>query len=433
MKKFYFKQLLAALLMLCSAIASAHDFEAGGIYYKIINATKTVAVTYKGNYYSAYNEYSGVVTIPASVTYNGTTYSITSIEKIAFGDCINLTSITIPNSVTNIGYSAFSGCDGLTSIVVADGNKVYDSRDNCNAIIETATNTLVYGCQNTVIPNSVTSIGICAFEGCGGLTSIVIPNSVTSIGSIAFAYCGNLTSITSLIPTENLFAINSNVFNNVNKTNCTLYVPAGAKATYEATGGWNEFTNIVEITPKKFDLTISAAKYATLYLDYDAVIPAGLRVYYAEKIEGETLLMERITDVIPANTGVIVTGNAGTYTFEQSLDNVAAIEKNLFRGSVEDSYITPEKDTKYYVLSMVDGVVGMYLDELAGGTFKNNAHKAYLPIFTGESFDIFDTTVNAPDVQLSNRYTFNFGGITAVEVVNAEKQARLSTTSTACA
>jgi hypothetical protein len=194
-------------------------------------------------------------------------------------------------------------------------------------------------------------------------------------------------------------------------------VPAGAKATYEATEGWSEFTNIIEIIEEPFALTVSAARYATLYLDYNAVIPTGLRVYYAEKIEGETLLMERINDVIPANTGVIVTGTAGTYTFDQAFEEVAAIEKNLFQGSVEDSYITPEKNTKYYVLSMVDGVVGMYYDELTGGTFKNNAHKAYLPIFTGESFDIFDTTVNAPDVQLSNRYTFNFGGITAVESI----------------
>ena len=84
--------------------------------------------------------------------------SVTSIGYAAFCNCKGLTSIEIPNSVTSIGDEAFWGCSSLTSVVVANGNTVYDSRDNCNAIIETATNTLIVGCQNTTIPNSVTSI-----------------------------------------------------------------------------------------------------------------------------------------------------------------------------------------------------------------------------------------------------------------------------------
>ena len=76
------------------------------------------------------------------------------------------------------------------------GNAVYDSRDNCNAIIETVTNTLVVGCKNAIIPNSVTSIGYGAFHNCRGLTSITIGNSVTSIGNNAFCYCSDLTSVT---------------------------------------------------------------------------------------------------------------------------------------------------------------------------------------------------------------------------------------------
>ena len=122
--------------------------------------------------------------------------SVTSIGGYAFVSCSGLTSITIPNSVTSIGNKAFWGCSRLTSVIVESGNTTYDSRENCNAIIETASNTLLYGCKNTVIPNSVTSIGGSAFSGCSGLTSITIPNSVTSIGNNAFLNCSGLTSIT---------------------------------------------------------------------------------------------------------------------------------------------------------------------------------------------------------------------------------------------
>ncbi|MCQ2088193.1 MAG: leucine-rich repeat domain-containing protein [Bacilli bacterium] len=120
--------------------------------------------------------------------------SVTEIGEHAFDECHKLTSIVIPNSVTEIGSGAFYECN-LTSIVVDKDNKVYDSRENCNALIETASNTLIYGCQNTVIPNSVTEIGEYAFYECYNLTSINIPNSVTEIGSGAFGYCHDLTSI----------------------------------------------------------------------------------------------------------------------------------------------------------------------------------------------------------------------------------------------
>ena len=186
-----FKNLFTTLLLLCATVATAHDFETGGIYYNITDATnKTVKVT------SYSSSYTGSVVIPESVTYNGTTYSVTSIEDWAFSGCTGLTSIEIPNSVTSIGNYAFSDCSGLTSIEVDGNNTKYDSRENCNAIIETATNELIVGCQNTIIPNSVTSIGDNAFYECTGLTSITIPNSITSIVDYAFYYCTGLTSIT---------------------------------------------------------------------------------------------------------------------------------------------------------------------------------------------------------------------------------------------
>ncbi|MBQ8522901.1 MAG: leucine-rich repeat domain-containing protein [Clostridia bacterium] len=147
--------------------------------------------------------------------------SLTTIGNNAFNYCSSLTSITIPSSLTTIGEYAFSYCTSLTSIVVEKGNSVYDSRNNCNALIETATNTLIQGCNNTIIPNDIeiignnafyrctsltsvdlskctnlTTIGTSAFSACTSLTSITLPSSLTTIGAYAFANCRSLTSIT---------------------------------------------------------------------------------------------------------------------------------------------------------------------------------------------------------------------------------------------
>ena len=154
--------------------------------------------------------------------------SVTEIGNYAFGNCVGLTNIVIPDSVASVGSGIFNGCRELTNITVSTGNKTFDSRNNCNAIIESETNTLIQGCANTVIPDSVTKIGAFAFEFCVGLSSIIIPNSVTEIGWYAFKDSG-LTSIS--IP-KSVTEIDSECFDCCSSLK-TIYVPTGRADYYK--------------------------------------------------------------------------------------------------------------------------------------------------------------------------------------------------------
>ena len=220
------------MFSLCSELTNV-EFSEG------INALESCSFEYCNNLTS--------ITLPNSITTlsYGVFYDCTSLTNISLGtgitiiwnstfyNCSSLSTLVIPANIIDIGkpYNSnryenpFDGCSELTSITVNSSNPVYDSRNNCNAIIKTATNTLVTGCQNTIIPNTVTSIGDIAFGNCSNLTTITIPSSVTSIGNSAFCNCSNLTSITCLGTTAP--TIITNTFQGI-KTNGTLYVPQGS-------------------------------------------------------------------------------------------------------------------------------------------------------------------------------------------------------------
>ena len=254
---------------------------------------------------------------------------VTSIGNSAFTWCESLTSITIPDNVTSIGDSAFKGCSGFTSCTIGSGvtsignnafnyccenlesitvnsnNTSYDSRGNCNALIETSTNKLLLGCKNTVMPDSVTSIGDDAFHYCTGLTSITIPDSVTSIGNSAFNWCSGLTSIT--IP-DSVTSIGDMVFFRCKSlvrlnsdTNGVFNVPTGVTSigsdTFEGCSGLTSCTIGSGVTSIGYGAFSSCEKLERLNSDSSGVfnIPTGVTVinddvfYYCRKLTAVTI------------------------------------------------------------------------------------------------------------------------------------------------
>ena len=366
--------------------------------------------------------------------------SVTSIGDKAFYDCRSLESLTIPSTLTSIGSRAFTECFGLTSIVVEDGNPNYDSRGNCNALIETSTNILLAGCMNTVIPdnvleignsafldvsmasitipNSVTTIGNSAFWRNTSLTSVVIPNSVTSIGSEAFNICMAMTTVTL---GSGITTIGSYAFYNCNSMkdvycyavdvpsaksnsfdskleNVTLHVPAASLEAYKAADPWSRFGNIVaiddvdEITIKNIGKTTWCSEY-----DLDFTNVAGIKAYTATGYNNitKTIWLTRVMEV-PAGTGILVKGDAGTYKIPHA--EVQSYYVNMLVGNLGETIKIEETDgdkTNYYL----SGKDGTFVS--VSGNANIGKNKAYLQLPTsifagtrtiGVSFDDEDGT-----------------------------------------
>ena len=267
-------KLFTLLLAVAASVGTilAWDYERvqiGDLYYNLDATNKTAEVTSQNSSDPWWSTTITTANIPASVTYNSVTYSVTSIGYAAFAGCTDLTSVTIPNSVTTIEGSAFSGCSGLTSPVYnahvfafmpTSYSGAFTIPDGIESIAEYA----FHGCSgltSVIIPNSVTSIGELAFYCCTGLTSVNIGNSVTSIGREAFFFCYSLTSITCEATTPP--TCGSFVFDEVPKS-IPLYVPFGSLNAYLNAKGWKDFTNIQPIKADSVDIaTTEVVPYET--------------------------------------------------------------------------------------------------------------------------------------------------------------------------
>ena len=350
MKTILQKTLLTIACLLCSIGVYAHDFEVDGIYYNYSSTPRKAYVTYRGKNYDSYsNEYTGAVIIPESVTYNGTTYSVTHIEERAFYKCKGLTSVTIPNSVTSIDNYAFNGCTGLKFLTIKDGDATlkmgYDYYSNSskgeglfydcpietlyigrNLSYSTASN---YGyspfarineLKTVTIGNNVTEIGDRAFYDCSSLTEVTIPNSVTSIGSYAFSGCTGMTKIychSTTPPT-----IDSSTFSNYS---ATLFVPWQSVYAYMSAQYWENFTSINKyLVDGLYYTIISSTDVEVTYKDsYYNSYSGAINIPETIKIEGVTYSVTSIgSSVFYGCTGLteITIPNSvtsiGNYAFE---------------------------------------------------------------------------------------------------------------------
>ena len=232
------QKLLLALFALWLPWGAWADVEIDGIYYNLVQKAKIAEVTNGGTT----GRYSGDIVIPASVEYEGVTYSVTSIGNNAFEGCSSLTSVVIPNSVTSISGSAFRWCSSLTSVdipnsVTSIGGSAFEGCSSLTSVVIPNSVTSIgasafsycYFLTSVVIPNSVTKIGNYTFRNCSSLTSVVIPNSVTSIGNSTFVNCSSLTSV---VISNSVKKIGSSTF-----YGCTALTSVSLPSSIVAIGG----------------------------------------------------------------------------------------------------------------------------------------------------------------------------------------------------
>lgn len=322
----------------------------------------------------------GITYLPQG-TFNGcknleTVTLPTTLETIEYNAFSNsgLTSIFIPKGVTNISSTSFNYCGKLSTISVSDENTTYDSRNNCNAIIQTATNQILRGTSNTIIPNTTTSIGDNAFNDINSLTSIVIPESVTSIGLYAFFSCNSLAEV--VCKAKVAPQLKSEAFSNDILSKATLYVPEESVESYKTDGEWKKFSDIQPL-PYAY-INISAAEKTTYCSEHalDFTNIEGAKAYIASGFSPSTgvVLLTKVNKV-PAGVGFMVIGKEGKY--EVPYCETDFTYANLLVGTMSQTTVASTADGKTnYVLSNGSEGVMFYLANNATVPAK----KAYLSI-----------------------------------------------------
>ena len=305
---------------------------------KIETVTIQQGITSIGNDAFEYCINLNSITIPEGMT---------DIGDWAFGGCTSLTDITFPETLTRIGYSAFVRCGPMesiyipknveyigelafvnikSSIVVADENTYYNSKNNCNAIIETATNKLIIGCGATIIPNDVTQIARYAFEGCSELSNITIPENVTDIGDNAFLNCSNLANVKI---SEGVMSIGDGAFCGCSSLT-SITIPESVTWI-----GWNAFGNCGQIEslyiPKKVK-HIGRGAFTNIK---SSIIVANENTYYNSKNDCNA--------IIETATNKLITGCGNTVI----PDDVTQIDYGTFNGCTNlKAIIIPKSVTK---------------------------------------------------------------------------------------
>ena len=228
MKRIFLTLTMIVLTLTMSAPLYAYDCEVDGIFYYRISATD-LEVAYKVFSDNNRTAYTGSVTIPATVTYNGKTFNVTSIGEYAFRDCNSLSSVNIPSSVKTIKNYAFYNCSSLSSLNIPAGVSNFGAGvfEGCSSLM------------SVEIPSGMTAIETETFFGCASLKSVVIPEGVKSIAAGAFAYCTSLNSIYCLSATAP--SCEANAFDKVDLTWCTIYVPATGATSYKEGKVWKDF------------------------------------------------------------------------------------------------------------------------------------------------------------------------------------------------
>lgn len=328
----------------------------------------------------SYNKESTSLTLPSTV--DG--YTVTAIEDEAVCWNWTLREVFIPKTIVSLGERFLYGCGNLESIIVEDGNPLYNSKGDCNALIETATNKLIIGAKNSTIPEGVVeiadyafqnrqitsielpstlkTIGSNAFSG-STLTSIELPSSITTIGDHAFYSVGNLKTVISNLETPLALDADDEIFlhgswnyetNQMEQGNPdVLYVPQGTKAKYEAAAVWQDFKEIKELVPGAIVFADPFVKELCINAGYDAdgnaVYPneeRGVTVVTPWDANGDGELTEEEAAAI-TNIGTVFNPSSnGIYNkYYSSFDEfkyftgVTTIPSNAFPNSIPSFYI----------------------------------------------------------------------------------------------